>query len=47
MNKIICVMLLVFLISCNTTTTDTSKEQPRTPMDNVVDVLKGIQLPKY
>ena len=46
MKKILSILLLILLVNCSTTT-DTTKEQPRTPMDNVVDVLKGIQLPKF
>ena len=46
MKKILSILLLILLVNCSTTM-DTTKEQPRTPMDNVVDVLKGIQLPKF
>ena len=46
MKKILSILLLILLVNCSTTT-DTTKEQPRTPMDNIVDVLKGIQLPKF
>jgi len=46
MKKILSILLLILLVNCSTTM-DTTKEQPRTPMDNIVDVLKGIQLPKF
>jgi|GEM_PF-6052898 len=46
MKKILSILLLILLVNCSTTT-DTTKEQPRTSMDNIVDVLKGIQLPKF
>ena len=46
MKKILSILLLILLVNCSTTT-DTSKEQPKSNIDGIVDVLKGIQLPKY
>ncbi len=49
MNKILCVVLLTLLVNCATidTSKETDKEQPRTNIDSIVDVLRGIQLPKF
>jgi ABC-type methionine transport system permease subunit len=46
MKKILCIVLLVLLVNCSTTT-DTTKEQPNTPIDNIVNVLKNIPFPKF
>lgn len=46
MKKILSIFLLILLVNCSTTT-DTTKEQPKTSIDSIVDVLKGIQLPKF
>ncbi len=45
MKKIFSVILLVLLVNCSTTTT--KKEEQKPSMDNIVDVLKSIPLPKF
>ena len=45
MKRIISIFLLILLVNCSTTTT--KKEEQKPSMDNIVDVLKSIPLPKF
>ena len=45
MKRIISVLLLILLVNC--TTTDTAKDQPKSQIDNIVDVFKSIPIPKF
>ncbi len=47
MKKIISVLLLILLVNCSTTTTDTPKDQTKSQMNNIIDGLKNLQLPKF
>ena len=47
MNKILCAVLLILLVNCSTTTTDTSKDQPKSQIGNIIDGFKNLQLPKF
>lgn len=46
MKKILSIFLLILLVNCSTTT-DTTKEQPNTSIENIVNVLKNIPFPKF
>jgi len=46
MKKTFSILLLILLVNCSTTI-DTTKEQPKTPIDNIVDVFKDIQFPRF
>ena len=45
MKKILSILLLIVLVNCSTT--NTKQEESKPSMDNIVDVLKSIPLPKF
>jgi uncharacterized protein YcfL len=45
MKKILSVVLLFLLVNCSTTTNSTKEEQ-KPSINNVIDVIKTIQIPK-
>lgn len=47
MNKILCIVLLILLVNCSNTMTDTSKDLPKSQINNIIDGFKNLQLPKF
>jgi len=49
MKKILCIVLLVLLVNCSTTNTpsNTPKDENKSSIGNIVDVLKNIPFPKF
>ncbi len=45
MKKIISVLLLILLVNC-TTTPNSTKDESKPALNNVIDAIKSIQLPK-
>ena len=45
MKKIISILILILLVNCSTTTND-NKEELKPSINNVIDAIKSIQLPK-
>jgi hypothetical protein len=39
-------LMLVALVNCSSTTTQTEKPKEKIPMENIVDVFKNIPFPK-
>ena len=46
MKKILSILLLILLVNCSTTT-DTTKEENKPSIDNIVDVFKSVPWPKF
>ena len=45
MKKTLSIFLLILLVNCSTTTPSTNNT-PKSPIDNVIDALKSIPFPK-
>ena len=45
MKRIISVLLLILLVNC-TTTTNNTKDESKPALNNVIEAIKSIQLPK-
>lgn len=46
MKKILSILILILLVNCSTTTID-NKEEQKPSINNVIEAIKSITLPKF